>query len=106
MLPCKTTKGESLHIILTAIVEFLYTNIAILRYPVTMKVHIRRSNTLEVYWIKIISLNLLETGKEGSDLNQRDQEWWQNYYQSQIECSKLPQQVMDQKENLEHNISS
>ena len=37
-----------------------------------MKVHIRRSNTLEVYWIKIISLNLLETGEEGSDLNQRD----------------------------------
>ena len=70
-----------------------------------MKAHIGRSSTLEVYWVKIISLNLLETGEEGSGLNPRDQELWQNCYQSQIECSKRPQQVMDLKENLKHNIS-
>ena len=88
-----------------ATVDCLQANNALLRYPVTMKAHIGRSSTLEVYWVKIISLNLLKTGEEGSGLNPRDQERWQNCYQSQIECLKPPQQVMDLKVNLEHNIS-
>ena len=64
VLPSITTKMDSLHKVPMAIV-MPYT---VLRYPISVEVHIGRPSALEVCWIKIIHLHLLKMNKEGSGL--------------------------------------
>ena len=71
VLHCRIAKGESLHEVLTAAVDSLQAYNALLRYPKTREVNIRRSSTLEVCCIKVIGLGLLKMDKEGIDLTHR-----------------------------------
>ena len=64
MLPRRTAKGEPLHEISTATVNYLQLHNAILKFPIPMKVHIRRLSTLEVYQIKVICLDPLKISKK------------------------------------------
>ena len=51
---------------------------ALLRYLKVMEVNIRRSGTLEVYWIKVIGFGLLKMGNEGRTTQNEQQPYSRN----------------------------